>query len=76
MDNSLIIGILGIAFIFFYVAIFNMIGMNLPRNPAYLTFCAVMIALFGILQYMIFLKLEGSRRLVLYSIFVIYPCLD
>ena len=62
--------ILGLAFLFFYVAIFEMLGMNLPKNPAYLTFCAVMITLFGILQYMIFLKLDGSRRLVLYSIFV------
>ncbi len=62
--------LLGIAFLFFYVTIFKMLGMNLPRNPAYLTFCAVMIALFGILQYMIFLNLKGSRRLILYSIFV------
>lgn len=62
--------LLGIAFIFFYVTIFGMLGMNLPKNSAYLTFCAVMIALFGVLQYMIFLKLEGSRRLIVYSILV------
>ena len=62
--------ILGIAFLFFYVAIFEMLGMNLPRNPAYLTFCAVMIALFGVLLFMIYRNLEGSRRLVIYAILV------
>ncbi|MCX6717699.1 MAG: hypothetical protein NTU76_03430 [Candidatus Taylorbacteria bacterium] len=60
--------ILGVAFVFFYQPIFSLLNMNVPGNPAYLTFCALMIALFGVLLFMIFLKIEGSRRLVLYSI--------
>jgi hypothetical protein len=62
--------ILGVAFLFFYRPIFEILGMNLPSNPAYLTFCAAMIALFGILLFMIYLNLEGSRRLVIYGIMV------
>ena len=60
--------ILGLAFVFFYQPIFKLLSMNVPENPAYLTFSALMIALFGVLLFMIFLKIEGSRRLVLYSI--------
>jgi hypothetical protein len=62
--------ILGISFIFFFKPIFRFLGMNLPENPAYLTFCAVMIALFGILLFMIYLNLSGSRRLIIYAILV------
>ncbi len=62
--------VLGIAFLFFYKQIFNLLGMNLPENPAYLTFSAIMITLLGILLFMIYLKLEGSRRLILYAIFI------
>ena len=62
--------ILGIAFLFFYKSIFKITGMNLPPNPAYLTFCAAMITLFGILLFLIYLDLEGSRRLVIYAILV------
>ena len=60
--------ILGVAFIFFYRYIFEITGMNLPNNPAYLTFSATVIALFGVLLFMIYLKPEGSRRLVIYAI--------
>jgi hypothetical protein len=62
--------ILGISFLFFYKNIFELTGMNLPENPAYLTFCAVMIMLFGILLFMIYSNLDGSRRLVIYAILV------
>jgi len=62
--------ILGISFLFFYEPIFRILGMNLPENPAYLTFCAAMIALFGILLFMIYLNLTGSRRLVIYAVLV------
>ena len=62
--------ILGIAFLFFYQPIFKMLGMNIPENPAYLTFCALMIALFGILLFMIYQNLSGSRRLIIYAILV------
>lgn len=62
--------ILGAAFLFFYRSIFKLTGMNLPDNPAYLTFCAAMIALFGILLFMIYLNLEGSKRLIIYAILV------
>jgi len=62
--------ILGVSFLFFYKPIFKMLGMNLPENPAYLTFCAAMIALFGILLFMIYLNLSGSRRLIIYAVLV------
>ncbi len=62
--------ILGIAFLLFYKTIFGITGMNLPRNPAYLTFSAAIIALYGVLLFMIYLNLNGSRRLVIYAILV------
>jgi hypothetical protein len=62
--------ILGIGFVFFYKTIFKITGMNLPENPAYLTFCAILIALFGVLLFMIYTNLDGSRRLIIYAILV------
>jgi len=62
--------ILGISFLFFYKEIFFLTGMNLPENPAYLTFCAILIALFGILLFMIYSDLNNSRRMIIYSILI------
>lgn len=62
--------ILGVAFLFFYKYIYNLLGMNLPENPAYLTFCALLIALFGVLLFMIYLDLNYARRMVIYSILI------
>jgi len=59
--------ILGISFLFFYKQIFNLTGMNLPENPAYLTFCAILITLFGVLLFMIYYDLKNSRRMIIYS---------
>jgi hypothetical protein len=56
--------------VFFYKNIFKITGMNLPENPAYLTFCAILIALFGVLLFMIYTNLDGSRRLIIYAILV------
>jgi len=62
--------ILGVAFLFFYKQIFNITGMNIPENPAYLTFCAFLIALFGVLLFMIYLDLNNSKKLVIYAIMI------
>jgi len=62
--------ILGIIFLFFYRQIFFLTGMNLPENPAYLTFCAILIALFGILLFMIYFDLENSRKMIIYSVLI------
>jgi len=62
--------ILGVSFLFFYKDIYKLTGMTLPENPAYLTFCATTIMLFGVLLFMIYLNLDGSRRLVIYAILV------
>lgn len=61
---------LGFLFLFFYKNVFDLLGMNLPENPSYLTFSALMILFFGVLLFMISHNLEGSRRLVIYSILV------
>ncbi len=60
--------ILGFAFLFFYKGIFNMLGMNIPANPSYLTFGAFCIMFFGVLLFMISWKPEGSRRMIIYSV--------
>jgi hypothetical protein len=62
--------ILGVSFVFFYEFIFRILGMNVPQNPAYLTFSAVMIMLFGVLLFMIYLDPKTSRKLIIYSILV------
>jgi hypothetical protein len=62
--------ILGTAFLFFYKPIFAWTGMNLPENPAYLTFCATLIAIFGIMLFMIYLTLKGSRRMIITAILI------
>ncbi len=62
--------ILGVGFLFFYKQIFYFTGMNLPENPAYLTFCAVLIMLFGILLFMIYYDLNNSRRMIIYSVLI------
>jgi len=62
--------ILGVAFLFFYEQIFNITGMNIPSNPAYLTFCALLIALFGILLFMVYSDIENSKKLVIYAIMI------
>lgn len=60
--------ILGFAFLFFYKGIFNILGMNIPANPSYLTFGAFCIMFFGVLLFMISWKPEGSRRMIIYSV--------
>jgi hypothetical protein len=61
---------LGIIFLFFYKSVYNLLGMNIPENPAYLTFSALMITLFGILLFMIYLDLENAKKLVILAILI------
>lgn len=61
---------LGFAFLFFYRQIFYFLGMNVPENPAYLTFCAFLILFFGVLLFMISFNIKNTRRMIFYSIFI------
>lgn len=58
--------ILGFGFLFLYKFIYEMWNMNLPENPAYLSFCAILIGLFGIVFLIIYSDIEHSRKLVIY----------
>ncbi len=62
--------ILGLSFLFFSRYIFQITKMNFPENPAYITFCALLITLLGILLFMIYSDLEHSRKLVIYAIMI------
>jgi len=59
--------ILGFGFLLFYKTIYNVFGMNLPSNPAYLSLCAMLIGLYGVLLFMIYQDVEHSRKMVIYA---------
>ena len=59
--------ILGFGFLLFYKTIYNVLGMNLPPNPAYLSLCAMLIGLYGILLFMIYQDPKSSRKMIIYS---------
>jgi len=59
--------ILGFGFLLFYKTIYNVTGMNLPPNPAYLSMCAMLIGLYGILLFMIYQNPRNSRKMIIYS---------
>ncbi|MBT3405292.1 hypothetical protein HN832_04930 [archaeon] len=61
---------LGISFLFFYKNIYNFLGMNIPQNPSYLTFSALMITIFGILLFMIYFDLENAKKLIILAILI------
>lgn len=62
--------IIGFLFLFFPKKVFELTGMNFPDNPSYLMFCAFIVMFFGVLLFMIYLNLEGSRRMVIFAILV------
>jgi hypothetical protein len=59
--------ILGFGFLLFYKAIYNLFGMNIPPNPAYLSLCAMLIGLYGILLFMISKDPKNSRNMIIYA---------
>ena len=62
--------ILGFGFLLFYKIIYKVLGMNLPENPAYLSLCAIMIGIYGILLFMIYKNPENNRIAIVYAILV------
>lgn len=58
--------ILGFGFLFFYKIIYDVLGMNLPSNPAYLSMCAMLIGIYGILLFMIYQDPKNSRKGIIY----------
>ena len=62
--------ILGFGFLLFYKIIYKVFGMNLPENPAYLSLCAIMIGIYGILLFMIHKNPENNRITIIYAILV------
>ena len=62
--------ILGFGFLLFYKTIYKVLGMNLPENPAYLSLCAIMIGIYGILLFMIYKNPEKSRNMIIYAILI------
>lgn len=60
--------ILGFAFLFFYKQIYQMTGMNLPDNPAYLSMCAVFVMLLAVAFFLIYRDPKSGRKLIIYSI--------
>lgn len=62
--------ILGFGFLLFYKPIYALLGMNLPDNPSYLSCCAMLIGLYGILLFMISKNLKNSRNMVIYAALV------
>jgi len=59
--------ILGFGFLLFYKIIYDVLGMNLPSNPAYLSMCAMMIGLYGVLLFMIYQNPKNSRKMIIYA---------
>ena len=59
--------ILGFGFLLFYKTIYNVLGMNLPPNPAYLSMCAILIGIYGFLLFMIYQNPIESRKMIIYS---------
>ena len=59
--------ILGFGFLLFYKIIYDVLGMNLPPNPAYLSMCAMMIGLYGVLLFMIYQNPRNSQKMIIYA---------
>ena len=59
--------LLGFGFLLLYKPIYALLGMNLPDNPAYLSCCAMLIGLYGILLFMIYKDIKNSRNMVIYA---------
>jgi hypothetical protein len=70
LTASLYDTILGFMFLFFYKYIYQLFNMNIPSNPAYLSFCAAFIGVYGLLLFMIYRDIDNSRKAVIFSIFV------
>src|SRR3989338_785018 len=62
--------ILGFGFLLFYKIIYKVLGMNLPENPAYLSLCAILIGIYGILLFMIHRNPENNRIAIVYAILI------
>ncbi len=62
--------VLGASFLFFYRPLFNLMNMSIPSNPSYLTFSALVIMFFGIFLFMISLDLRGTKRMIIFAIFI------
>jgi len=59
--------ILGFGFLLFYKIIYDVLGMNLPPNPAYLSMCAMLIGLYGVLLFMVYQDPKNSRKMIIYA---------
>lgn len=59
--------ILGFGFLLFYKIIYDILGMNLPSNPAYLSTCAMLIGIYGLLLLMIYKDPKNSRGMIIYA---------
>jgi hypothetical protein len=59
--------ILGFGFLLFYKFIYNILKMAIPPNPAYLSLCAMLIGLYGILLFMIYKDIKNSRNMIIYA---------
>jgi hypothetical protein len=59
--------ILGFGFLLFYEFIYSILGMNLPTNPSYLSMCAMLIGIYGILLFMIYQDPKNSRKMIIYA---------
>jgi hypothetical protein len=62
--------ILGFGFLFFYKPIYAFLKMNLPNNPAYLTFCALFVGIYGVLLFMISKNITASKNMIIYAILI------
>ena len=62
--------LLGFGFLLFYKFIYKMFNMNLPENPAYLSLCAILIGIYGILLFMIHKNPENNRITIVYAILI------
>ena len=62
--------LLGFGFLLFYKIIYKVWGMNLPENPAYLSLCAILIGIYGILLFMIHKNPENNRIAIVYAILI------
>ena len=60
--------ILGFGFLFFYKPLFEIFGIVIPNNPAFLSAATLFIGLLGFILFWIYRDLDNSRRLVQYAI--------
>lgn len=59
--------LLGFGFLFFYKLIYAFFNMTLPNNPAYLSLCAMLIGLYGVLLFMISKDPKNSKDKIIYA---------